>query len=143
MAKIEAFPESPRQKDFDPSDLTRKVKKTTREFFPPWVFTVALSLLWLALLPGMLAAIAGNLASGVLAGVGLVLASMLAVLVYDTYSPSWRTIAWGIVISLALSYLAIQIGDFPGRLLMIIIPTGLFVAMRANMNARKLFTRSM
>ena len=143
MAKIEAFPEDSVKsiEDFDPNTLKKRVEKAGREFFPPWVFTVALSMFWLITLPGILAVISLNFLSGILAGIGLVLASMLAVLVYETYSPGWRTIAWAIPISLGLSYLATLVGDFPGRLLMIIIPTGLFVAMRVNMNARKLFQR--
>lgn len=143
MAKIEAFPEDSVKsvEDFDPIVLKKRIERAGRDFFPPWVFTVALSMLWLITLPGILAVISLNFLGGVVAGVGLVLASMLAVLVYETYSPAWRTIAWAIPISLGLSYLAMQLGDFPGRLLLIIIPTGLFVAMRVNMNARKLFQR--
>lgn len=144
MAKIEAFPESESPQDsydFDPFVVKRKVEKAGSRFFPPWVFTVALSLLWLLILPGIMSVIAGNFLSGILAGIGLVLASMLALLVYETYSPSWRTVAWAMALSVGLSYAVIQIGDFPGRLLAIIIPTGLLVAARVNMNARKLFAR--
>ena len=140
MAKIKAFPEPKAfdERELDPRSIKAKIDKKRDEFFPPWVLTIALGLVWLSILPGVLAVLAANLVSGAIAGVGLVLSSVLALLLYDTYSPSWRSLAWAIPLSMILTYVAIQVGDFPGKLLMVIIPTGLFIALRANMNGRKM-----
>lgn len=117
--------------------LKSKVDKIGKEFFPAWVFVVALSLLWGTILIGSMVILVNNPISGALCALTLVLVTTLSVLAYETYSAKWRTVAWAAVLSLTLTGILTQLDDFPGKLLVIVIPTLILVGLRANMNGRK------
>lgn len=119
----------------------KRLAQIKAEYFPAWVPVIGISLFWLITLPGMLAVLVERLLPGALTGIGLVVATTLAVLSWETYTPKWRTMAIALALSLAITYTMVQIPETPGALLWIVVPTGLFVALRVNMNARRIIAR--
>lgn len=124
--------------DADPQSVARGIKGFVGGFFPQWVKTFTFAAAWLAMLPSLMALIAPNPLSGMLSGAGLVLASSFAVVAYPTYSPPWRTLAWGLLLSTTIVFFLLLIPSFPFKLFVVLIPTGLLVAARVNMNWRRL-----
>ena len=133
--QIQVFP---KREEKTPKIEMQRVKTSFSEFFPPVIPFILLSLLWLCFIPFSFGVIAGNLVSGMVAGYGLVISSIMAVALWDTKTAKWKTIAWALLLSMTLTALIAQGSYFSGKLLLVIIPTGLLVALRANRNFEKL-----
>lgn len=139
MAKIQAFPDTPTpdfNKKSDKKPWRKRLSEVRADFFPEWVPVLALGLFWLFTLPGMLSVVSGRILPGLLSGAGLVLASTMAIMAWDTYGAKWKTAVWAILISFVTTFVLTKFPDL--SLLLVVVPTGLFVALRVNMNARRL-----
>lgn len=131
------LPEKQGRSKFDV--LRYKARRARKFLFPEPVWVVLIAVLWAVLLPGIFAVLTQNIVSGVLAGLMLIITTTLVVLLWDTYTPKWRTMAWSMLISSLLAVFVLRfVEPENGVLMLVIIPTGLFVAGRANMNFRKL-----
>lgn len=140
MSKVKAFPDTPTPdftKKSEKKPWRKRLANVRAEFFPEWVPVLALGAFWLFTLPGMLSVVSGRVLPGLLSGAGLVLASILALMSWETYSAKWKTAVWAILISFVTTYVLTKFPEW--SLLTVIIPTGLFVALRVNMNARRLW----
>jgi len=132
-----SLPEKTGRSKFDV--LRYKARRVRKFLFPEPVWVVLIAVVWAVLLPGLFAVLTQNIVSGVLAALMLIITTTLIVLLWETYTPKWRTMAWSMLISSVLAVVALRfVEPQNGVLLLAIIPTGLFVAARANMNFRKL-----
>lgn len=140
MAKIQAYSDTPTP-DFNKKSTKKPWRKrlanARADFFPEWVPVLALGLFWGLTLPGMLSVVSGRILPGMISGISLVIASTLAVMVWETYSAKWKTTVWAIMLSFLTTFILTRYPEW--SLLLVIIPTGLFVALRVNMNARRLW----
>lgn len=132
-----SLPEKQGRSKFD--EVRYKARRVRKFLFPEPVWVVLIAVLWAVLLPGIFAVLTQNIISGVLAGLGLIITTTLVVLLWDTYTPKWRTMAWSMLLSSMLAVITLRfVEPTNGVLMLVIVPTGLFVAARANMNFRKL-----
>lgn len=139
MVKIEAFPESEvKDIDINPYRVRRRVRGKVKEFVPDWVLTIVFSVVWGFILTAFLVVTASNIVSGMISGITFVLAAVIALLMFPTYSPSYRTVLWSIAISSTCAYAATYFSL--DNLLIILVPTAIFIALRVNMNGRKLWS---
>lgn len=107
--------------------------------FPDWVWVIVLAAIWLSILPMLFAVLTQNLFAGGVTGLGFIVSMTSFVLLWDTYTPKWRTMAWGMIGSIGLAVLAMMnFEPFNGIMFLVMGPVGLFMLLRVNMNGRKM-----
>lgn len=108
-----------------------------------WLISLLVALFWFSFLAIALGTVFNDPFAGGMSAFMFVVAVYLSVMLWPPYTPAWRTLVWSWLLSMGTTWLVGRIEvDIPTALLLSVLPVVIFVFLRCNGNARRIFKRA-